>query len=81
MVVRSYGSLEHVTIAVCCDARYQFASLGSSLLDIIDSHPVTGCLNRKRLCLWLLGSGAQDLVRPLGGAMYQAACGIHMAAA
>ena len=75
---RTYGRLEHVTIAVCRDAGHQLASLGPSLLDIIDSHPVIGFLDRKRFRLWLLSSGAQDLVRPLGGAMYQTACGIDM---
>lgn len=75
----TYGSLEHVTIAVCRDARYQLASLGSSLLDIIDGHPVIWFLNRDRLCLWLFGSSPQNLMRPLGGAMYRTACGIHVA--
>lgn len=74
----TYGGLEHVTIAVCRNARYQFASLGPSLLDIIDGHPVVWSLDRKRLSLWLLGSGSQDLVRSLGGAMHQTVCGIHM---
>lgn len=77
----TYGSLEHVTIAVCRDARYQPTRLGPSLLDIIDSHPVVGFLDRKRLGLWLLGSGTQGLVRPFGGAMYKTACGIDMTGA
>lgn len=75
----TYGSLEHVTIAVCRDACYQLASLGSSLLDIIDGHPVAWLLDRNWLRLWLFSSGSQNLMRPLGGAMYQTACGIHMA--
>lgn len=74
----TYGSLEHVTIAVCRNARHQLASFGSPLLDIIDGHLVVWFLNRNWLCLWLFGSGPQNLMRPLGGAMYQTACGIHM---
>lgn len=62
---RTDGGLEHVTVAVCRDACYQLASLGPSLLDIIDGHPVVWFLDRKGLCVGLLGSGCQNLVRPL----------------